>query len=310
MPADIDMPTQALAEAPGSEEVLDLGALGIHVVLRPAGSEAAGGSLTYDVIGRPHGLVAQPHVHPDQVELFEVIAGEMRLDLGRRRRVLRPGDSASVPAGTAHRQLAGGSGEGHVRVTVSPAGSTEEFLRSMAALSKRRAFTRAGFPKPVAAAHLVLDFADAGHATLPPLALQRVLARGVLAVTRLWREYAFVDEWDVDAPPELVYEALADARTYPEWWRPVYLEVVAEGPPAIGAVAHQHFKGYLPYHLRTRARITRLEANHLIEADIDGDLRGRGTWTLTPTATATHVRFDWVVFADRRLAHLPGLVEW
>lgn len=288
-------------QAPTSGEVLDLSALGARVVLLPAGPDLDGKSLTYDVIGRPRGLVVQPHVHPDQEERFEVIDGEMVLVLGRKRRVLRPGDRASVPAGTVHRQLASGSDDGHVRVTITPAGRTEEFMRYLAALSSTGEFTHAGFPKPVAAARLIVDFADAGHAALVPLALQRSLARGVLRVARLWREYAFVDEWDVDAPPEAVYGALADARTYPDWWRPVYLDVVADGPPALGAVAHQHFKGYLPYHLRTRARITRLEPNHLIEAEVDGDLRGRGMWTLTPTATGTHVRFDWIVFADRRL---------
>ena len=36
-------------------------------------------------------------------------------------------------------------------------------------------------------------------------------------------------------------------------------------------------------------------------ADVDGDLRGRGTWTLTETEYGTHVRFDWQVYADRRL---------
>jgi uncharacterized protein YndB with AHSA1/START domain len=41
-------------------------------------------------------------------------------------------------------------------------------------------------------------------------------------------EYVFIDEWDVDAPQEAVFEALADARTYPEWWTPVYIDV--EGP--------------------------------------------------------------------------------
>ena len=33
-------------------------------------------------------------------------------------------------------------------------------------------------------------------------------------------EYVFIDEWDVDAPQEAVFDALADARTYPEWWTP------------------------------------------------------------------------------------------
>ncbi|MFY9580346.1 MAG: cupin domain-containing protein, partial [Gaiellaceae bacterium] len=39
----------------------------------------------------------------------------------------------------------------------------------------------------------------------------------------------------------------------------------------------------------------------LIEADVVGDLRGRGVWTLTPGERGTHVRFDWQVFADRPL---------
>ncbi|HTU31770.1 MAG TPA: SRPBCC family protein [Solirubrobacteraceae bacterium] len=293
----------AVAEAPAqvSGEVLEIAALGARVVLRPPGSDSREGCLSYDVIGRTHGFVTQPHVHPDQEEEFEVIAGEMKLVTGRRSQVLRPGDRASVPAGVSHRQVPAGPGDGHVRVTISPAGRTEEFMRFLAAVSSSGGFTRAGFPKPVAAARLIIDFADAGHATALPLAVQRSLARGILAVARLWREYSFVDEWDVNAPPEAVYDALADARTYPDWWRPVYLDVAADGPAAVGAVAYQHFKGYLPYHLHTRARITRLEPPRLIEADIDGDLRGRGMWTLTPAGAGTHVRFDWVVFADRRL---------
>jgi mannose-6-phosphate isomerase-like protein (cupin superfamily)/uncharacterized protein YndB with AHSA1/START domain len=286
---------------PDTDEVLDISALGARVVLRPAGSTPQEGDLTFDVIGRPRGFVAQPHVHTGQVERFEVLSGEMLLVLDRGHHVLRPGDRMAVPAGRAHRQLPSGPADGHVRVTVSPAGRTEEFLRRLAALSGEGQFTRQGFPKPVAAAHLILDFADTGHAAVPPVPLQRLLARGILAVAGLWREYAFVDEWDVAAPAAAVYEALADTRTYPDWWRPVYLDVEANGPPAIGTVSHQHFKSRLPYHLRTRSRITRLEPGRRIEADVDGDLRGHGVWTVTATATGTHIRFEWTVHADRLL---------
>src|SRR5204863_291395 len=71
-------------------------------------------------------------------------------------------------------------------------------------------------------------------------------------------EYVFVDEWEVDAPAEAVFDALADATTYPQWWRPVYLDVETDGPLAVGQVSTQHFKGRLPYELRTRSRIVRL----------------------------------------------------
>ena len=36
----------------------------------------------------------------------------------------------------------------------------------------------------------------------------------------------------------------------------------------------------------------------------DGDLRGRGTWTLTPSQGGTHVRFDWQVFVEHPLLRM------
>jgi uncharacterized protein YndB with AHSA1/START domain len=137
------------------------------------------------------------------------------------------------------------------------------------------------------------------------VAVQQALARGILALharrQEAGRPYLFVDEWDVAAPPEAVFEAISDARSYPEWWTPVYIDVESDGPAAVGKESRQHFKGRLPYHLHTRSTITRLEAPRLIQADVVGDLAGRGTWTLTPTGDGTHVRFDWEVHADRRL---------
>ncbi len=38
---------------------------------------------------------------------------------------------------------------------------------------------------------------------------------------------------------------------------------------------------------------------HVVEADVVGDLSGKGVWTLTPRGDVTHVRFDWRVNADR-----------
>src|SRR4051794_12495232 len=87
----------------------------------------------------------------------------------------------------------------------------------------------------------------------------------------------------------------------PTWWAPVYMDVDADGPPVLGKVSRQHFKGRLPYHLHTQSTITRLEPPFVVQGDVEGDLRGRGTWTLTPVAGGTHVRFDWQVFADRKL---------
>ena len=114
-------------------------------------------------------------------------------------------------------------------------------------------------------------------------------------------EYVFIDEWEVGAPIEDVFEALADARTYPEWWRPVYITVVADGPPEVGSVSHQYFKGRLPYKLRTRSTIVAMERPARFEIEVEGDLSGRGVWTLREADGRVRVHFDWRVNADRRL---------
>jgi uncharacterized protein YndB with AHSA1/START domain len=58
----------------------------------------------------------------------------------------------------------------------------------------------------------------------------------------------------VDAPQEAVFEALADARTYPDWWKPVYIDVEGDEAPGDGVTTEQHFKGKLPHTLRTPRR--------------------------------------------------------
>jgi mannose-6-phosphate isomerase-like protein (cupin superfamily)/uncharacterized protein YndB with AHSA1/START domain len=271
--------------------------------------------VVFDVIGRPRGFVAQEHIHAHQVEGYEVLSGAMRVMVGKQPHILRPGDTMEVPAGVPHRQLPEGTEPGHVRVTVRPARRTAEFLRRLAAMP----YNRFGFPRLVAGAELVRDFADEGSGTRPPVAVQHAFSRVVLdgrrALRHLWREYVFVDEWDVRAPIEPVFRALSDARTYPEWWRPVYIDVEADGEPAVGKTSRQHFKGRLPYHLHTTSRTTRLEPPRVVEGEVTGDLSGRGVWTLTPGTEGTHVRFDWRVYADRPLLRaltplLRPLLRW
>jgi uncharacterized protein YndB with AHSA1/START domain len=260
--------------------VIDAPGLGIRFEIRSSSDEM----LEFDAVGRTRGFITQYHVHTLQSERFEVIEGSLRLVFDGREHLLGPGDTMEIPAGTPHRQLAGDEGSGRVRVQVRPAARTEEFLQ----LLGRTRLNRWGYPR-LRAAFALARFRES-RPTLPRLSS---------------REYAFVDEWDVAAPRESVFAAIADARSYPTWWKPVYLEVESEGEPAVGKESRQHFKGRLPYHLRTRSRITELRAPHRIGAEVEGDLRGTGLWTLTENEDATtHVRFDWRVHADRLLLRL------
>ena len=116
------------------------------------------------------------------------------------------------------------------------------------------------------------------------------------------KEYVFLDEWDVDAPQEATFNALADARTYPEWWKPVYIEVEGDCEPAVGCQTRQHFKGKLPYTLKTTSEIVKYDPPNHFQVEVVGDLTGTGKWTLTPAENGkVHIRFDWIVHADRPL---------
>jgi len=282
-------------------DVLEMEPLGLRLEFLRTGEETGGELLEMEVSGRPRGFLAQRHVHPEQVERIEVISGTIKVGMNGRDHVLSAGSAIEVPAGTPHTQVPVGDGPGCVRIQVRPAGRTEAFMRRTADLCREGKFTRGGFPRPLAGAELVLEFAPAGYAAVSSLRVQRRIAGLVLAVARPMRPYRFVDEWDVAAAPEAVFNAIADSRTYPDWWRPVYLEVGGDGRAEVGGEARQHFKGRLPYHLHTRSVIVEIDRPHRVAADVYGDLRGRGTWTLSPTSHGTHVRFDWQVYADRTL---------
>jgi uncharacterized protein YndB with AHSA1/START domain len=115
------------------------------------------------------------------------------------------------------------------------------------------------------------------------------------------RQYVFVDEWDVDAPQEQVFDIVVDTRTYPEWWTPTYVSGESDGPPEPGSVSRVRFKGKLPFVFEITSRLVLVNRPDQIEAQVEGDLRGVTVWTLTPRNGKVHIRFDWRVFADQPL---------
>jgi quercetin dioxygenase-like cupin family protein/uncharacterized protein YndB with AHSA1/START domain len=286
--------------APG--DVLQLPRLGVRVEFRTTSEVSGGELLEFDVVGRPRGFIATPHVHPRQRERHEVLEGAMALRIGGRTRTIGPGEAAETPAGTPHRHVAAGDTVGRVRVQLRPAARTEAWLERIAQLDDEGQLTRLGYPRPVAGARLIADFEGEAHGTFAPPRVQLALARSVARLAARPREYVFTDEWDVRAPADAVFAVLADGERYPEWWRPVYLAAQSDGPAGVGQTGRQRFKGRLPYELSTRTLVTRHEPPTLLEIAVEGDLRGNGRWTLSPRSDGTtHVRFDWQVLADRPL---------
>ena len=296
-------------------DVLEDPTTGSRLVFLRTAAETGGELLEYELTFVPGGFSARDHLHPLQSEQHEVLDGMLGLIVAGRETRLRAGDSETVPVNTRHRIFKAQDAPLRARFTLRPALDSEVLLETLFGLARDGKVGKAGEPSPLQLAVIFSEFASLGRPPRPPAAVQRALLaplavlgrmRGYQARYRAYSEgvpeageYVFVDEWHVDAPPEPVFEALADGSTYPDWWTPVYVETKTDGPPGLGRTSEQHFKGRLPYHLRTRSTITRYEPPTVVGADVEGDLRGRGLWTLTPRDGGTDVRFDWRVSAEK-----------
>jgi quercetin dioxygenase-like cupin family protein len=255
-------------------DVVAVPQIGLRFEFRATAESTGGAYSEVDVIGRPKGFIRGPHVHPGQTETHTVIEGSMRVKMHGRTHIVNAGESIVIPPGTRHTQLEHGAGIGRIRVRLEPSGEIDAFLTRLGEMH----YTL-GFPRPKDGLKLIKDF--------PLLKLVDT-------------EYTFVDEWDVQADIETVFDILADGQTYPEWWKPVYIGVKHEGEYTL-----QHFKGRLPYHLHTRTKTIESVRPYRLHGETDGDLRGTGIWTLAKNADgSTHVTFDWRVHADRRLLKL------
>ncbi|HEV2873573.1 MAG TPA: cupin domain-containing protein [Thermoleophilaceae bacterium] len=159
-----------------SGDVLDVPGLGVSIEFRRTTEDTGGELVEFDVVGRPKGLITVPHVHPRQSERHEVIEGSFRIQTGGLERLLGPGEVVETPAGTPHRH----TGDGRVRVQIRPAAGFEPWLERLAALDREGELLPGGWPKPVAASRLLLDFDGEAHGTTPPLRVQQVAARAIL----------------------------------------------------------------------------------------------------------------------------------
>ncbi len=120
-------------------------------------------------------------------------------------------------------------------------------------------------------------------------------------------QYAFVTEWRVEAPRELVYEILKEGKEYPDWWPEVYLGATyysSGNPNSVGDRVDFHTRGRLPYELHWTAEVLRHDRPHTIEIAATGDFVGNGKWTLSESMNGTDIRFDWVISAEKPVIRL------
>jgi quercetin dioxygenase-like cupin family protein len=154
----------------------------VYIVRRPA-AETDGAFVEMEFVLPPGCVPPPPHVHPHQVEDYEVLAGRFDVVVEGRWRTLAPGESASVPLGALH-TFKNRSGETvRVRNRHSPAMRFEEFIERTCRTLQAAGVKRKRDPRvPLYLSMVMLDFADT---LVPARARERLPMQALASIARM-----------------------------------------------------------------------------------------------------------------------------
>jgi mannose-6-phosphate isomerase-like protein (cupin superfamily) len=109
---------------------------------------------------RPHAEIPGEHLHPHKEQHITVLAGEMHLRINGEHRVVRAGQTATIPVGARHFQWNPCDVDAVVIEEIRPAGRIHEFFKVLFGLARDGRTDRNGYPSPVLAAAVFSEFRD------------------------------------------------------------------------------------------------------------------------------------------------------
>jgi hypothetical protein len=184
------------------DEVVD--PTGLRLVFLETASSSDGAAIALDFFVPPGGrLVPLPHVHPTDVEVFELVSGRARYRVGRHAYERDAPYTYGVPPGALHVHPANaGDGELHVRQIVRPdppnrrlVAGAERFFETAFALAQRREVHAIGLFKDPLQSAITLNDLLFPFAYLPwlPIAAQEALIGRLAEVARGRGYQAYVE---------------------------------------------------------------------------------------------------------------------
>jgi quercetin dioxygenase-like cupin family protein len=154
----------------------------VYIVRRPA-AESGGAFVEMEFVLPPGCVPPPPHVHPHQVEDYEVLTGRLDVVVEGRWRTLAPGDSVSVPVGALH-TFSNRSGETvRVRNQHRPALQFEDFIERMCRTLQAAGIKRKRDPR--VALYLSMVMLDFDDTLVPGRARERLPMQALAAIARM-----------------------------------------------------------------------------------------------------------------------------
>ena len=111
-------------------------------------AETDGECVLIELHAEPQAFVAAAHVHPAQVETFEIVSGTLGAKVADKKIEAQAGDVLVVEPGQAHKWWNAGEGELVFRCELRPALGFESLIETMFALAAAGKTNKKGMPNP------------------------------------------------------------------------------------------------------------------------------------------------------------------
>ena len=141
------------------------------------------GALVLEVRVPPDMIRPPAHLHRSQRESFEILRGQVTVQIGRERRSLGPGDRVAVDPATPHTWWNSGDDEAVLLAEFRPPGQVQSFFETFCGMAAEGRCNSQGSPPflQIAASARSWDMYLAG----PPVMVQRALFAALGPVARL-----------------------------------------------------------------------------------------------------------------------------
>ena len=182
-------------------EILDNPVTGQRIIFRHTSDETDGALLEVEsVYTKPTPSRPPVHYHPAQEERFEVLSGEVHVQVGGEARTLREGEALLIPPGTPHEMWAEAEG---VRVNwqTRPALKTESFFEIVWGLSRDGKTGEKGTPTLLQVVVIAQAYAGEFRLARLPWPVQRVLFAALAPLGRLLGYRASYPEYTISGAP-------------------------------------------------------------------------------------------------------------
>lgn len=143
--------------------------------------------LEFDLFLGPGGVIFTEHVHPHQVERFEVLCGAVQGHVERKPQTVTAGGSSVVTAGVAHAWWNAVEHETHLRVQFRPALNSAEMIETAFALARDGRTDQSGVPRFPHSLGLLLAFPDEFRPARMPVLAHRIALRALPALSQRLR---------------------------------------------------------------------------------------------------------------------------